>query len=468
MMTYQIPDSVSNIAIQGEFNEFDLNTFFTAKGKEDEAKFIYENEVQQWLEFIRGSLKDISVDNLKLKDTKPPMPFHENELKEFLQHTIWFLPNISSCFAMKNLLKKKHNSFFQEYRVIVAAGNKAGMGVKALEPVETGMENPDPNISKTITLSCGKLMTGVTVKPWSGILMLRNTSSLETYFQAAFRVQSPWTIKDEENPNRDIIRKDKCYIFDFAPNRALKLISNYCSKNQKDNSDPEKQVEELISFLPIFYSDGTSMKQIDAKGILEIVMSGTTATMLARRWKSEKLVNVRDEILSRILENKQAMEILSKIEGFRNINEDISTIISRSKNIKETKRDNDNLSKKEKKILSEEEKKNKSARKKIKEKLLRFGVRIPVFMYLSDYREKTLKDVISEIEPGLFSKVVGISKKEFHLLLSLGVFNSLLMNQSVGLFKIYEDFSLGYMGINKNDGNNIGLWDTVISPEEFR
>ena len=89
-------------------------------------------------------------------------------------------------------------------------------------------------------------------------------------------------------------------------------------------------------------------------------------------------------------------------------------------------------------------------------------------MYLSDYREKSLKDVISEIEPGLFQKVVGITKKEFQLLLSLGVFNSLIMNQSVGLFKIYEDYSLGYLGINKNDGNKVGLWDTVISSKEFK
>ena len=88
-------------------------------------------------------------------------------------------------------------------------------------------------------------------------------------------------------------------------------------------------------------------------------------------------------------------------------------------------------------------------------------------MYLSDYREKSLKDVISEIEPGLFHKVVGITKKEFHLLLSLGVFNSLIMNQSVGLFKIYEDYSLGYLGLNKNEGNNVGLWDTVMTSKEF-
>ena len=76
--------------------------------------------------------------------------------------------------------------------------------------------------------------------------MLRNLSSPETYFQAAFRVQSPWTIKDDENPNKDLVNKDKCYVFDFAPNRALKLISNYSSKNKKENSDPEKNIQELI------------------------------------------------------------------------------------------------------------------------------------------------------------------------------------------------------------------------------
>lgn len=468
MMTYQIPESVSSIASEGEFNQFDLNTFFLANGKNDQAKFKYENEVQQWIEFIRGSLKQVSIDNLKEKNSRTPMPFFDNNLKEFLQHTIWFLPNISSCQAMKNLLKKKMNAFFNDYHIVVAAGNKAGMGVKALEPVEQAMANPDPNKSKTITLSCGKLLTGVTVKPWSGIFMLRNTSSLETYFQAAFRVQSPWTINDEENLNNEIVNKEKCYVFDFAPNRALSLISNYCSKNSNDNIDPEKNIAELINFLPILYSDGTSMKKIDAKGVLEIVMSGTTASMLARRWKSDKLVNVRDEILSNILENKKAMEILSKIEGFRNINEDITTIISRSKKIKEIKKDPKKDNEKVKKEISEEEKRNRNARKEIKEKLLRFGVRIPVFMYLSDYREKSLQDVISEIEPGLFQKVVGITKKEFQLLLSLGVFNSLIMNQSVGLFKIYEDYSLGYLGINKNDGNKVGLWDTVISSKEFK
>ena len=103
---------------------------------------------------------------------------------------------------------KPNNKFFHDYNIVVAAGPQAGIGVDALGPVLEAMDNPLE--TKTITLSCGKLTTGVTVKPWTGIFMLRNSSSPETYFQAAFRVQSPWAIKnpDGESPNKtEIIKK---------------------------------------------------------------------------------------------------------------------------------------------------------------------------------------------------------------------------------------------------------------------
>ena len=94
----------------------------------------------------------------------------------------------------------------------------------------------EPLESKTITLSCGKLTTGVTVKPWTGILMLRSLSSPETYFQAAFRVQSPWTLRnpDGDSPNKEQILKEECYVFDFAPDRALRQIADYsCRLNRR-------------------------------------------------------------------------------------------------------------------------------------------------------------------------------------------------------------------------------------------
>ncbi len=455
MLTYQLPDSISRIASQGEFDEFDLNEFFRA----EDDHFLHEEYVQKWLDLIRGAYTENIVTELKLGKEKPPMPFSDSRLLSYLQHTYWFLPSVAACRAMSGLLRRRCNRFFDEYKVIVAAGNEAGMGAQAVGPVYDAME--DPQKTKTITLSCGKLSTGVTVKPWTGILMLRNTTSPETYFQAAFRVQSPWTTKDEHG--KEVILKPFCYVFDFAPNRALRQVQEYSCQLNVHESNPEKKVEEFIKFLPILAFDGSSMKEIDAAGVLDMAMSGTTATLLARRWESAVLVNVDNATLQRLMNNPEAMKALMNIEGFRNLNSDIETIINKSEHVKKTKKEKgDNLSASEKKRLTEEEKEFKSKRKEIQDKLIKFATRIPVFMYLTDFREYCLKDVIEQLEPELFRKVTGLTLRDFSLLVSLGVFNSELMNDAVYKFKRYEDSSLEYTGIDKHSGAVVGLWDTAI------
>jgi hypothetical protein len=469
LMTYQLPDSIREIALKTEFNEFDLNEFFRAEGIGKEARFKYESEVQKWLDLIRGSFLETTVDNLKMGARKPPFPFSDARLLNVLTHTLWFLPSVASCYAMRNLMAQRQNKFYHDYTVVVAAGNAAGIGVAALEPVLKAMD--DPLKTKTITLTCGKLTTGVTVRPWTGIFMLRNSSSPETYFQAAFRVQSPWTLKnpDGRSPNEELILKEECYVFDFAPDRALRQIADYACRLDVNETNPEKKVEEFISFLPVLAYDGSSMKRIDAAGILDMAMSGTTATLLARRWESALLVNVDNDTLRRIMGNDEAMQALMGIEGFRNLNQDIETIINKSEAVKKLKREaNDRqLSKSEKEQLTEEEKEYKSKRKQIQEKLIKFATRIPAFMYLTDYRERTLKDVITQLEPGLFKKVTGLTVKDFELLVSLGVFNSALMNDAVYKFKRYEDASLRYIGIDKHEGEDIGLYDTVLSKKDY-
>jgi hypothetical protein len=467
LLTYQLPDAISEIAMQGEFNEFDLNVFFTAEGIGDKSNFKYENEVQKWLDLIRGSFLPTTVDNLKL-GAKPPLPFSDARLLNVLSHTFWFLPSVASCHAMRNLLAKRQNRFYHDYKIIVAAGSAAGIGVSALPPVLDAMEVPLN--SKTITLSCGKLTTGVTVKPWTGILMLRNSSSPETYFQAAFRVQSPWTVRnpDGDSPNKEQIIKEECYVFDFAPDRALRQIADYSCRLNVDETNVEKKVEEFISFLPVLAYDGSSMKQIDAAGILDMAMSGTTGTLLARRWESALLVNVDNDTLRRLMDNNKAMDALMSIEAFRNLNQEIETIINKSEAVKKARKEanDEELSEKEKKELTEQEKEYKSLRKQIQEKLIKFATRVPIFMYLTDYRERSLKDVITQLEPGLFKKVTGLTVKDFSLLVSLGLFNSALMNDAVYKFKRYEDSSLSYIGINKHEGEDIGLYDTVITRED--
>ena len=465
MLTYKIPDSIRQIAKQGEFDEFDLNVFFSAKGKDDQARFVYENEVQKWLDLIRGSYLPSSVDDLKLgQDKRPPMPYSDTRLMNVLSHTMWFLPNVAACYAMASLLAQKQNSFYHDYKIIICAGTKAGIGLDALKPVQSAMR--DPLATKTITLSCGKLTTGVTIRPWTGIFMLRNLKSPETYFQAAFRVQSPWEVKDD-NGDREIM-KQECYVFDFALDRALRQISDYSCRLDINENNPEKKVAEFINFLPVLAYDGSSMRQISAQDILDIAMAGTSATLLAKRWESALLVNVDNDTLTRLMNNKEALNALMNIEGFRSLNSDIETIINKSEAVKKAKKEGDGkLTPKEKKELSDEEKEYKSVRKQIQEKLIKFATRVPVFMYLTDYRERSLKDVITQLEPGLFKKVTGLVVKDFELLCSIGVFNASLMNDAIFKFKRYEDSSLSYTGIDKHEGKDIGGWDTVIKREEY-
>ena len=469
LLTYQLPDAIREVAMQGEFNQFDLNAFFSAEGDGDSALFTYDDEVQKWLDLVRGSFLETTVDNLKLGAKKPPMPFSDVRLLKVLSHTLWFLPTVASCHAMRNLLLERQNKFYHDYEIIVAAGNDAGIGAKALPPLLKKID--DPLKTKTITLSCGKLTTGISVKPWSGILMLKSCSSPETYFQAAFRVQTPWTIKnpDSLSPNKEEILKEECYVFDFAPERALRQIAEYSCRLSVDEQNPEKRVEEFISFLPVLAYDGSSMKEVDAAGILDMALSGTTATLLARRWESALLVNVDNRTLQRLMSDERAMEALMNIEGFRNLNQEIETIINKSDSVSKTKKEaNDReLSDKEKKKLTEEEKEYKNLRKQIQEKLIKFATRIPIFMYLTDNRERSLKDVITQLEPGLFKKVCGMTVKDFELLVSLGVFNSALMNDAVYKFKRYEDSSLAYTGVNRHAGEDVGLYDTVVSAREF-
>lgn len=466
MMTYKMPDEIKQIALNGEYDEFSLNEFFSANDINGHPKFKYEKEVVNWLNLIRGQYKPTTIDELKT-GSKPPMPYSDVRLLNALNHTFWFLPSVASCHAMGELLR--NHPFYKEYEVIVCAGSEAGMGVEALKPVREAIKNGFN--TKTITLSCGKLTTGVTVAEWGGIFMLRDTSSPETYFQSAFRVQSPWTVKNPDglNPNEKAIIKDTCYVFDFAPDRALKQIADYSARlNVNTKETPEQKVEEFISFLPVLCYDGSHMAEISANELLDLVISGTASSMLARRWESALLVNVDNDTLSKLLDSEKAMDALSRIEGFRNLNKELSTLVNKSEALKKAKQEKkESLSKEEKKELTEQEKEIKSKRKEIQEKLLKFATRIPVFMYLTDDREQTLKDVITQLEPELFKKVTGLTIPDFELLVSIGIFNEQIMNSAVFAFKRYEDASLSYTGITKHKEIVVGGWNTKVSHEEY-
>ena len=467
LFTYQMPDELLAIASAGEFDEFDLNEFFAATGSDASAHFKHKNDVQKWLDIVRGSYAPTQVDNLKLGSQRPPFPYSDVRLLPYLQHSLWFLPNVAGCHAMGKLLTEKHNTFWHDYKVLIVAGASAGVGLAALPPVRSAIGSGFE--TKTITLTCGKLTTGITVPQWSSILMLRNLKSPETYFQAAFRVQSPWSIKNPngDHPDQEEILKPVSFVFDFAPTRALRQLSDYAIGLSPEEPNPERAVEDLVSFLPVLAYDGSHMTQIDAGGILDIAMAGTSATLLARKWESALLVNVDNDTLRRILDNPAAMEAVGRIEGWRALGDNIiETIINKSEKIKELKgkAKNGDLTSKEKTELTDEEKEYKSKRKLVQEKLIKFATRIPAFMYLTDFRENTLQDVITKLEPDLFRAVTGLTVEDFHLLVRLRVFNTEQMDQAVFAFRRYENASLAYTGIDSHPNlTHYGLYDTVVA-----
>jgi len=181
-------------------------------------------------------------------------------------------------------------------------------------------------------------------------------------------------------------------------------------------------------------------------------------------------VSAYNDTLRRVLENPEAMAAVERIEGWRSLGDHIiETIINKSEKVKELKNNakEKELTDKQMKQLTEEEKEYKSKRKLVQQKLIKFATRIPAFMYLTDFRENTLQDVITKLEPELFLAVTGLTVKDFHLLVNLKVFNTEQMNQAVFAFRRYEDASLRYTGIDSHeDLTHYGGWDTVIGREQ--
>ena len=467
MLTYQMPESLREVAMKGEFNEFDLNKFFTAK-KDENGEYVFERvkDVQKFLNILHGIDLEVAVEN-QFDYKAPALPFEDARLLSTLRHTFWFLPSVASCKAMERMLK--NDPFFQNYKIIRAAGSDTPGGAHAKEPVMREIGNGIE--TRTITLSCGKLTTGVTVKPWSGVLLLRNTDKPETYFQTAFRAQSPWVMKDADDPMRENIIKPLCYILDFAPSRALKLVADYseglCSIDDKRR--PEERLEEFIEFLPILCFDGVSMQRLKATEILDISTYGTASTMLARKWQNANLIDTTTVVLEKVLNNPDIMSALEKIEDFRNLRGDLTKTISREKAVHEAKKkraeEGREATKEEKKEEDEEKKERLSFKKKLRKKLLKFVSRIPVFMYLTDYREQALIDVIRNIEPDLFTKVTGLTVREFDQMCEVGVFKQTEINAAIAQFRRFEDSSLEYAGgRSAHDGDeSIGLFDTVVT-----
>lgn len=471
MFSYEMGQDAAEWAADGEFNGFSLTEFFKARKAEtaDNASgpglHVFEDstQVSEFLEMLRGKLSD-QMKMLVVAGQKPPFPYEAAAFKEAVKHAVWYMADVASCYAMGDLLKA--HPFFSGFEIVVAAGPRAGQGAAAKPPVEAAIgKATKDNGSGTITLSCGKLMTGVTIKEWGAILMLRSLESPESYFQAAFRVQSPWASRDAEG-NLDV-RKRTCYVFEFDPNRALRLVAEYGVRlASADDATPSEAIGQLLNYLPIYGFAGGVMTQLDASAVLDWATAGVGATALAQRWNSPLLVDVNERTLAAVLDHPGLMETLAQIEDFRVLVNNAEQVVTSTKLLKKAKREQGGkLDPDHKKVQDATAKQ----RKEIREKLQKFLAKIPVFMYVTDFREEALKHVIESLDTALFERVTGLTVDDFKLLSKIGLFNAQHMDAAIYQFKSFETASLHYAdGPTPEQGaERIGLWDRSVATTEL-
>lgn len=289
--------------------------------------------------------------------------------------------------------------------------------------------------------------------------MLRELKSPESYFQAAFRVQSPWTnriINTEVGGLDEIVIKDQCYVLDFSPNRALRQIVDYATRLRADvasERNDEQAIEEFMEFLPVLSFDGYSMSQLHASDVIDFLTKGISSSMLARRWNSPELLTLDLRAMEALLANPSLLESLEQIEMFRDITNDLTMMISTNKELRQKKLAKQPLEKKEAERVDDAKKRRENLRKKLQ----RLITRIPAFMYLTDDREKTIKDIIQQLEPELFEKVTGLTLKNFGQLVDAKVFDDAKMNDAVWKFRSFEEPSLGY-GAIREEIETLGGW----------
>lgn len=244
MFTFEMGNKFSDLRFKSDDKRaFNFKEFFKTNAQED---FVYQKQVEQFLT------------NITTPDQKTNYPYSTKEFRDRLRHTLWILPGVKEANALEKLLKK-HPVFGMEYKIVNVVKNGDDEGVASESDVDLVKEaiGDDPAKTKTITLTVRKLTTGVTIKPWTGVLFLSNTNSAMQYLQAAFRAQTPYS-------SASFGTKTDCYIFDFAPDRALTVMAASTQLNtgvgKRTSSAQKDKMAELMNFLPIIGETGNGMQ----------------------------------------------------------------------------------------------------------------------------------------------------------------------------------------------------------------
>lgn len=312
LFTYRISQMITKqvnegIEIDNETRDFafDLNEFFRVKDK----KFVHEEAVKDFLSNLTTNKK---------------YPFSTPELREELKHTFWFVGNrVDSVKAMEQLLK--NDPIFSDFKVVVAAGNGQSFeeeenDVKGNETSYEKVKKAIRENEKTITLSCGQLTTGVTIKEWTAVLMLTDIKSPSLYMQAAFRAQNPY----KELRNGELYMKNSAYLFDFAPTRVLEIYDQFANglnpkavKGEITEKDRKANIHELLNFFPVISEDvNGEMVELDAEKVLTFPNALAASEIVNARFMSNLLFN--ESIKGVFNFPKEVEDILNKLPEEKN------------------------------------------------------------------------------------------------------------------------------------------------------
>jgi hypothetical protein len=439
LLVYLLPDRLREVALAGARNEFDLNEFFRSSGTGGSAAFAHKDQVQGWLDWLRGQDVEAAVDVLAAGTAKP-FPYADTNVLPYMNHTAWFLPSVASVFAMKNLLAAPQNaSYWGQFSVEAVAGTRAGIGVAALPPVRLAIGSGYD--TKTITLTCGKLLTGVTIPQWSAILMLSNLEAPESYFQAAFRVQSPWSVWNPtgDDPNYEQVIKPACLVIDFAPSRALRLFADY-GMRLGEGRDADADVRDLARFLPVLGFDGTRMREVDVETIIDIAFESTSID--TRAMSSKKFINASLAKLESLSDDvRQALGRVTRAGDASTAPDDDETTINDTPEVGRTSGGSGSGE------SGNDGDEDKSA-SDLEDRLTFLAKRMNAYMYLSDIVEKNIKDVLDAEENELFRAVFELDSKGLGAVLDAGLLNEQAMRLAIHQFRRADEASFTYTGLN--------------------
>ena len=375
-----------------ENKAFNFREFFRV---DDEGELVYKADVRRFL------------DNITNPDNETNYPFSTREYRDELRHTLWLMPGVKEANAFEKLLKE-HPVFGMDYKIINVVRNDKSDNIldtsgDDLSKVRQAITD-DPSQTKTITLTVRRLTTGVNVPEWTAVMFLSNTSSSTNYLQAAFRAQTPFS-------HEKLGMKKRCYIFDFAPDRALTVMAETAQINSgvgKKNTHQQKQaMANLLNFMPILGKSDNGMEPFNVDRMLTQIKKVYAEKAVRSGFEDDSLYN--DNLLTLTSDDAERFNKLNAIVGKTQKQKAPTKVTINDSGLTDEEYDQAEKAKKKKpRERSQEEKeameKLKEARKQQKTmiSILRgVSIRIPMMIYGMDVdlsKDITIEDFIKEVD----------------------------------------------------------------------